>query len=85
MTKLLDHAVEPVRALLPDEQDDIARFVLQLAGNEQPVMHLTDEEKVSFANSRGEAARREFATDEQVRATWAGTVCESSLHPVGQR
>jgi hypothetical protein len=71
VTKLLDHAVEPVRALLPDEQDDIARFVLQLAGNEQPVMHLTDEEKVSFAKSRGEAARREFATDEQVRATWA--------------
>jgi hypothetical protein len=67
MTGLLDHAVETVRALPPDEQDDIARFVLQLAGNEQPVMHLTDEEKASFAKvaRRGEAARREFASDEQ--------------------
>ncbi len=71
MTKLLDDAVEAARALPPDEQDGIARFVLQLAGNEQPVMHLTVEEKASFAKSRGEAARREFATDEQVRATWA--------------
>jgi hypothetical protein len=71
MTKLLDHAVEAVRALPPHEQDDIARFVLQLAGNEQPVMHLTEAEKASLAKSRGEAARREFARDEQVRATWA--------------
>jgi len=71
MTKLLDDAVKAARALPPDEQDDIARFVLQLAGNEQQVMHLTAEEKASFAKSRGESARRQFATDEQVRATWA--------------
>jgi hypothetical protein len=71
MTKLLDHAVEAARALPPDKQDDIARLVLQLAGNEQPEIHLTDADKASLAKSRGEAARREFATDEQVRATWA--------------
>jgi hypothetical protein len=71
MTKLLDHAVETARALPPDVQDEIARVVLQLAGAEQPATHLTEEEKISFAKSRGEAERREFATDEQVRATWA--------------
>lgn len=71
MTKLLDRAVEAARALPPDEQDNIARFVLQLAGTEQPVMQLSDAERASFAKSRDEAARREFATDDEVRATWA--------------
>ncbi len=45
-------------------------MVLQLAGDEQQVFKLTDEQKASFAQSRGEAARKEFATDEQVRAIW---------------
>ncbi|MGO9005731.1 MAG: hypothetical protein ACLQIQ_14665 [Beijerinckiaceae bacterium] len=42
-----------------------------MAGDDQPGMLLTAEEKASFAKSRGEAARQEFATDEQVRAIWA--------------
>ncbi len=71
MTKLFEQAVETARALPPDAQDDIARLVLQLAGDEQPAMPLTAEEKASFAKSRDEAARREFASDEQVRAIWA--------------
>lgn len=71
MTKLLDDAVEAARALPPEEQNDIARFVLQLAGRGQPMMNLTPEERASFAKSRDEAARREFATDDEVRATWA--------------
>jgi hypothetical protein len=71
MTELLERAVQTVRALPPDAQDDIARLLLQLAGDEQPVMQITDAERASFAKSRAEAARREFATDEQVRATWA--------------
>jgi hypothetical protein len=71
MTKLFEHAVETARSLPPDVQDDIARVVLKLAGDGQPGMRLIAEEKASFAKSRGEAARREFATDEQVRAIWA--------------
>lgn len=71
MTKLFERAVETARALPPEVQDDIARVVLKLAGDDQPAMLLTAEEKASFAKSRDEAARREFATDEQVRAIWA--------------
>jgi hypothetical protein len=71
MTKLFEQAVETARGLPPEVQDDIARVVLKLAGDDQPGMMLTAEEKASFAKSRGEAARREFATDEQVRAIWA--------------
>ena len=40
-------------------------------GEEQPVIQLTPEEVASLAESRAQASRREFATDEQVRAVWA--------------
>ena len=34
MTKLLDEAVEVVRRLSSDDQDDIARAIMQLAGSD---------------------------------------------------
>ncbi len=71
MTKLLDRAVEAARNLPPDTQDEIARLVLQLAGNEEPPFVLTAEERAAIASSKEAAARGEFVTDEQVRAAWA--------------
>ena len=70
MTKLLEHAVETVRGLPPEMQDELARMLLQFAGEEQPVVQLTAEEEASFEESLAQAARGEFATDEQVRAIW---------------
>lgn len=71
MTDLLDHAIERVRALSPETQDDVARVLLRLAGDDDSVHPLTAEDEVSFSRSRAQAARGEFATDEQVRAIWA--------------
>jgi hypothetical protein len=71
MTKLLEHAVETLRGLPPETQDELARMLLQLAGEELPVIQLTAEEAASFEESLGQAARGEFAADEQVRAIWA--------------
>jgi hypothetical protein len=71
MTKLLEQAVEAARALPPDLQDDIARVVLHLAGNEEPPVVLSDEERAAINFSKAAAARGEFATDEQVRVVWA--------------
>jgi hypothetical protein len=71
MTKLLEHAVDAARTLSPAMQDDVARLLLQFLGEELPVIQLTPEEVASFAESRAQASRREFATDEQVRAVWA--------------
>lgn len=72
MTKLLDEAVEAVRRLPSDDQDDIARAIIQLAGSElaAPVV-LSSEEREAISRSRAAANRGEFATDEQVRAVWA--------------
>lgn len=72
MTELLERAVEAARGLPPDMQDEIARLVLQLTGGEdQPVIQLTPEEAASFDESFAQAARGDFATDEQIRAIWA--------------
>ena len=71
MTKLLEQAVETVRGLPPEMQDELARMLLQLAGEDQPELLLSAEEAASFDKSLDQADRGEFATDEQVRAIWA--------------
>jgi hypothetical protein len=71
MTKLLEHAVDSVRALPPEVQDELARLLLQVAGEEQPVIQLTAEERADLAEADAEIARGEFATDEQIRSMLA--------------
>jgi hypothetical protein len=45
-------------------QDDLARMLLQLAGEDQPVIQLTADEDASFKESLAKAERGEFASDE---------------------
>ncbi len=71
MTKLLEQALEAARVLPAQAQDDIARVVLHLAGQEEPRVILTAGERAAIDRSKAAAARDEFATDEQVRAVWA--------------
>jgi hypothetical protein len=71
MTKLLEQAVETVRSLPPEIQDELARMLLQMAGEDQPLLQLSPEEEASLNESLGQAASGEFATDEQVRVIWA--------------
>lgn len=72
MTKLLDQALEVVRDLPPDVQDDIARVVLELAGSGNTLtVLLSPDERAAIDKSKAAAHRGEFATDEQVRALWA--------------
>ena len=71
MTKLLERALEAARNLSPEAQDDIARIVLQLAGNEEaPPVALSAEERDAVAASKEAAERGDFASDEQVQAIW---------------
>jgi hypothetical protein len=71
MTKLFERAVETVRNLPPEMQDELAHLLLQLAGEDQPAVELTDQEEASLEESYQQADRGEFATDEEVRAIWA--------------
>lgn len=73
MTRLLDQALEAARNLSPAAQDDIARVVLRLAGagEEEPPVPLSSDERAAIAASKSAAAHGKYATDEQVRAVWA--------------
>jgi hypothetical protein len=71
MTKLLDQALEAVRVLPPDAQDDIARLILRLVRDDAEPIALSPDERAAISASKAAAARGEFASDEQVRATWA--------------
>jgi Ca2+-binding EF-hand superfamily protein len=69
MTKLMEKALEAVRKLPPDSQDEIARAMLTLAGEDEPepidAAHLSD-----VLESLAQAQRRRFATDAEVEAAF---------------
>jgi hypothetical protein len=70
MTKLLEKALEAVRQLPADSQDQIARAMLELAshdGEPEPIdpAHLSD-----VLESLAQAKRRQFASDAEVEATF---------------
>jgi hypothetical protein len=71
MTKLLEQAFEAARSLPAAMQDDMARVIMAMTGDEPPVVQLTAEEEASFEDSFAQAERGELATDDQLRAIWA--------------
>jgi len=70
MTSLLGHAVQTVRGLPPDVQDDLARTLLRLAERYQHVVRLTSEERADLAEADAEIERGELTMDEDVEALW---------------
>lgn len=71
MTKLLERAFEAARSLPPSMQDEMARVIIAMTGEETPAVQLTPEEEASLEESLAQAERSEFATDDQIRAIWA--------------
>jgi hypothetical protein len=70
MSKLLDQAVDAVRALPPDAQEDIARAMLALAGNEEEPEPIDPAHLPAVLEGLAQAKRREFATSAQVEAAF---------------
>ncbi len=68
MTKLLDQAVEKVQALPAEMQDQAARMLLVYAGDEEPMIELTQEEVADLNEALSEMARGEFASEAEVDA-----------------
>ncbi|MEA2754726.1 MAG: hypothetical protein QOJ54_1015 [Aliidongia sp.] len=71
MTRLLTQAVEKMRVLPDAMLDELAHVLLQLVGDDQPVIRLTAEEDAALDESVAQAERGEFATDENIRAIWS--------------
>jgi hypothetical protein len=70
MTKLLEQAIEAVRRLPADSQDDIARAILHLAGSEVEVEPPDPAHLAAVLEGLAQAKRREFATDDEVEAAF---------------
>ena len=70
MTKLLEKALETVRQLPPDSQDEIARAMLTLAGSDGEPEEIAPEHLPAVLEGLAQARRREFATDAEVEAAF---------------
>jgi predicted transcriptional regulator len=71
MTKLLDTAIETLRALPAEDQDVLAAVMLALAGEELAGIGELDAETKSAIREGLEQARRgELVPDEEIEALW---------------
>ena len=70
MTKLLEQAIEAVRRLPADSQDDIARTILHLARSEVAREPVDPAHLAAVLEGLAQAKRREFATDDEVEAAF---------------
>lgn len=71
MTELLASAMAAAGELPDEMQDEVARMVLMLAGHEQGLAELREDDERAVRLSQAAAARGDFATDEAVAAVWA--------------
>jgi hypothetical protein len=70
MTKLLEKALEAVRRLSPQEQDEIARTLLQLVGDAGEPESVAPEHLAAVLEGLAQARRRDFASDAEVEAAF---------------
>jgi hypothetical protein len=70
MTKLLEHALETVRRLPPDTQDEIARAMLHLAANGGEPEEVDSAHLSAVLEGLAQAERRHFASDAEVEAAF---------------
>jgi hypothetical protein len=70
MTKLFEKALEVVRQLPADSQDEIARAMLTLAGDARELEEIDPAHLPDVLESLAQAKRREFASDAEVEAAF---------------
>ena len=70
MTKLLEKALEAVRRLPPDSQDEIALAMLTLSGQEGEPEEIDPAHLPAVLEGLAQAKRRQFATDAEVEAAF---------------
>jgi hypothetical protein len=69
MTKLLERALEAVRRLTPDAQDEIAGAMLSLADAGEPE-NIDPEHLSAVLEGLAQVERQEFASDAEVEAAF---------------
>ena len=70
MTKLLEQALEAVRRLPSDTQDEIARAMLQLAARDGEPEEIDAAHLAAVLEGLVQAQRGQFASDDEVEAAF---------------
>jgi hypothetical protein len=70
MTKLLDAAIDRVRQLPPEAQDELAAAMLHFAEMDVRGVPLTPEEKIAIAEAEAQLVRGERVSDSELAAFW---------------
>lgn len=70
MTKLLEKALEAVRALPPEAQDEIARAILHLAEGDAEPEPIAPEHLPAILEGLTQAKRGQFASDAEIEAAF---------------
>jgi hypothetical protein len=70
MTKLLKQALEAVQKLPSESQDEIARAMLALAGDESAQESIDPAHLPDVLEGLAQARRRQFASDAEVEAAF---------------
>jgi DNA-binding TFAR19-related protein (PDSD5 family) len=70
MTELLEKALEAVRRLTPEVQDEIARAMLQLAEDDGQLEPIDPANLSAVLEGLAQAERREFASQAEVEAAF---------------
>lgn len=70
MTRLLEKALEAVRQLPPESQDEIARAMLNLAIDDESPQDIDPAHLPAVLEGLAQAKRRQFSTDEEVEAAF---------------
>ena len=70
MTKLMEQALDAVKRLSPESQDEIARLLLHLAREEEEPEPVDPDHLPAVLEGLAQVRRGEFATDEEVEAAF---------------
>jgi hypothetical protein len=70
MTKLLDQALETVRRLPPDSQDEIARAMLTLSDLDDAGENIDPAHLQAILEGLAQARHRDFAEDAEIEAVF---------------
>lgn len=70
MTKLFEQAIDAVRGLPAEAQDEIARAMLRLAADDEATEAIEPDHLRAIQQGLAEAGRGEFAPDDEIRAAF---------------
>jgi len=84
MMKILEIAIEKLKALPEDKQAYAAEVIEHIAASDHGVFHIPDAHRAGVMEGLAQADKGEFATDDQMAALWNSAVYEAQVRAACQ-